>query len=74
MQKRAEIDNKYKIRFVPSANVVHLLGKSNTSNYRRKKMYFASQDTYLDKHKPVITKMTIKILRSPLIFWYWITK
>lgn len=68
------IDNKYKIRFVPSANVVHLLGKSNTSNYRRKKMYFASQDKYLEKHKPKATKITIQILRSPLIFWYWITK
>lgn len=68
------IDNKYKIRFVPRAKVVHLLGKSNTSNYRRKKMYFASQDKYLEKHKPKATKIAIKILRSPLIFWYWITK
>ena len=68
------IDNKYKIRFMPSAKVVHLLGRSNSSNYKRKKMYFASQDKYLEKHKPKATKITIQILRSPLIFWYWITK
>ncbi len=68
------IDKKYQIRFMPSAKVVHLLGKSNSSNYKRKKMYFASQDTYLSKHKPKSTKIAIKILRSPLIFWYWITK
>ncbi len=68
------IDKKYQIRFMPSAKVVHLLGKSNSSNYKRKKMYFASQDKYLEKYKTKTTKIAIKILRSPLIFWYWITK
>lgn len=68
------IDKKYQIRFMPSAKVVHLLGKSNNSNYKRKKMYFASQDKYLEKYKPKTTKIAIKILRSPLIFWYWTIK
>lgn len=62
----------YKIRFIPAAKVVHLLGKSIKSSYERKKMYFRSQDIYFSHWKTTPTRAAAKILRLPLLFVYWL--
>jgi GT2 family glycosyltransferase len=64
----------YKIRFVPEAKVVHLLGQSIRSSYERKKMYFKSQDIYFAYWQSRISQLGVKILRLPLVFLYWLRK
>lgn len=69
-KKIAEVG--YKIRFVPEAKVVHLLGQSIKSSYERKKMYFRSQDVYFSHWKSTPSRAAAKILRLPLVFVYWL--
>ncbi len=64
----------YKIRFVPEAKVVHLLGQSIRSSYERKKMYFKSQDIYFAYWQSRISQLGVKILRLPLVFLYWLRR
>jgi len=64
----------YKIRFIPEAKVVHLLGQSIRSSYERKKMYFKSQDIYFGYWKSRWSQLGVRILRMPLVFIYWLKR
>lgn len=64
----------YKIRFLPQAKVVHLLGKSIRSSYERKKMYFKSQDIYFGRWHSRWSQLGVQTLRLPLVFIYWLKK
>ncbi len=64
----------YKIRFIPQAKVVHLLGQSIRSSYERKKMYFKSQDIYFAHWRSRWSQLGVQILRTPLVFLYWLRR
>ena len=56
----------YKVRFVPEAKIVHLLGGSITTQHERKQRYFEAQDIYFGKWKSGFSQMTVKVLRLPI--------
>lgn len=63
----------YKVRWFAAAHVIHLWGKSITGNKsftRRKKLYFAAQDTYLKSWHGVTGRLAVKLLRAPLTLRY----
>ncbi len=53
----------------PKAKVIHFGGKSNVSSFRRKRMYYASQDRYLENARvsPLVRNM-VKLSRWPFYF------
>lgn len=51
----------------PNAKVVHFGGKSLSSDFRRKKMYYASQDRYLElADAPPAVRSMVKVARWPV--------
>lgn len=63
-----------KIRFVRDAKIIHLLGKSITSQYERKQRYYQAQDVYFGKWKPWPARVVVKVLRVPLVALHRIKK
>jgi len=63
-------DKGYKVRFVPQARMVHLWGGSIDSQYEAKRMYYASQDIYLQKWSPRWVPALARMLRVPFRFHY----
>ena len=61
----------YRIRFLPQSKVVHLLGQSISSSFERKKLYFESQDIYFSQHKSSVSRLSVHVLRIPLVIIYW---
>lgn len=65
-------ESGYKIRFLPQSKVVHLLGQSISSSFERKKLYFASQDIYFLQWKSAGSRLSVHLLRIPLVAIYWL--
>jgi GT2 family glycosyltransferase len=61
-----------KIRFMPAARVIHLWGRSISSNWQRKKLYFKSQDTYFRKWHGNFTATIVSLLRVPLVLKHYL--
>ena len=59
-----------KIRFVRDAKIIHLLGKSITSQYERKQRYYRAQDIYFRKWKSLPARVFVKTFRFPLVLWH----
>ncbi len=55
-----------KVRFVREAKIVHLLGKSISSQYERKQRYYQAQDIYFRKWKSLPARVTVRVLRAPI--------
>ena len=62
----------YKIRFLPQSKIIHLLGQSISSSFERKKLYFESQDIYFLQWKSRPARLSVHILRIPLVAIYWL--
>lgn len=61
-----------KIRFFTNAKIIHLLGQSIKSNYKRKQYYYHSQDIYFAKWQSYIQTFMMRLLRLPLKLYYWV--
>ena len=60
----------YRVRFVPRANVVHLQGRSIRTQRERKRLYYASVDTYLTKWARPWDAAVARALRAPFVLAY----
>jgi GT2 family glycosyltransferase len=49
------------------ARIVHLQGKSIATNVRRKKLYYASQDYFWNKHRGSLAAGIMRLLRLPVL-------
>lgn len=56
----------YKIRFFPSAHIIHLWGRSISSSSSRKKYYYESQNKYFKKWHGAVAAAVLRIFRAPL--------
>lgn len=63
-------DAGYSVTWLPSAHLIHLGGKSSTSTWRRKRLYYASQVYYMKKHYGHVAAALLWCARLPLVLYY----
>lgn len=56
-----------KVRFVREARIIHLLGKSISSQHERKRKYYQAQDIYFRKWKSWPSRVAVRVLRAPIV-------
>ncbi len=60
----------YRVRFMPGSRIVHLWGRSISTQYERKLLYYQSQDAYLRKWSRPWAPPVARVLRLPFSLLY----
>jgi GT2 family glycosyltransferase len=57
--------NRYKIRFIKDAKVIHYEGASSSSDYSKKKIAYQSQEIYFKRWGSWVSRIGLKAIRKP---------
>jgi GT2 family glycosyltransferase len=56
----------YKVFYNPQGKIIHLSGRSIKNNWKRKRLYYQSQNLFYQKHYSPLALLVMRIIRYPL--------